>query len=134
MPGPGDTAFTAEFEKRRDTLHPRESHVRNLDWGHRKDIFSTIYQNQYAPIATLIMAIEVEVFGATPAPLKAVGVLLHIVNRSVRAPAPSISIGRTFINARAAKRKRSTMRSELNSSALRWIRSISTVSTKPSLS
>lgn len=108
--------------------------IRNLDWGHRKDIFSTIYQNQYAPIATLIMAIEVEVFGATPAPLKAVGVLLHIVNRSVRAPAPSISIGRTFINARAAKRKRSTMRSELNPSALRWIRSISTVSTKPSLS
>jgi tetratricopeptide (TPR) repeat protein len=54
--------------------------VRNLDWGHLKDIFSTIYQNQYAPIATLIMAIEVKVFGATPAPLKAVGVLLHIVN------------------------------------------------------
>ena len=104
--------------------------IRNLDWGHRKDIFSTIYQNQYAPIATLIMAIEVEVFGATPAPLKAVGVLLHIVNRSVRAPAPSISIGRTFINARAAKRKRSTMRSELNPSALAWIRSTSTVSAK----
>jgi tetratricopeptide (TPR) repeat protein len=54
--------------------------VRNLDWGHFKDIFSTIYQNQYAPIATLIMAIEVKVFGVTPAPLKAVAVLLHIVN------------------------------------------------------
>ena len=33
--------------------------IRNLDWGHLKDIFSTIYQNQYAPIATLIMAIGV---------------------------------------------------------------------------
>src|SRR5207247_10768957 len=54
--------------------------IRNLDSGHLKDIFSTIYQNQYAPIATLIMAIEVKVFGVTPAPLKAVGVLLHIVN------------------------------------------------------
>src|SRR4029077_18861976 len=52
--------------------------IRNLDWGHLKDIFSKIYQNQYAPIATLIMAIEVKVFGATPSPLKAVGVLLHI--------------------------------------------------------
>jgi len=54
--------------------------IRNLDWGHLKDIFSTIYQNQYAPIATLIMAIEVKVFGVTSAPLKVVGVLLHIVN------------------------------------------------------
>src|SRR6266403_6044759 len=54
--------------------------IRNLDWGHLKDIFSTIYQNQYAPIATLIMAIEVKVFGVTPAPLKAVAVLVHIVN------------------------------------------------------
>jgi protein O-mannosyl-transferase len=54
--------------------------IRNPDWGHLKDIFSTIYQNQYAPIATLVMAIEVKVFGATPAPLKAVSVLLHIVN------------------------------------------------------
>ena len=48
--------------------------IRNLDWGHLKDIFSTIYQNQYAPIATLIMAMEVKVFGITPAPLKAVAV------------------------------------------------------------
>src|SRR5262245_51236285 len=54
--------------------------VRNLDWGHLKDIFSTIYQNQYAPVATLIVAIEVKVFGATPAPLKAIAVLLHIAN------------------------------------------------------
>ena len=54
--------------------------VRNLDWGHLKDIFSTIYQNQYAPIATLIMAIEVKVFGATAAPLKAIAVLFHLVN------------------------------------------------------
>jgi tetratricopeptide (TPR) repeat protein len=54
--------------------------IRNPDWGHLKDIFSTIYQNQYAPIATLIMAIEVKVFGITPAPLKAVAVLLHIAN------------------------------------------------------
>src|SRR6202035_1282920 len=44
--------------------------ISNLDWGHLKDIFSRIYQNQYAPVATLIMAIEVKVFGATPAPLK----------------------------------------------------------------
>ena len=54
--------------------------IRNLDWGHLKDIFSTIYQDQYAPVATFIMAIEVKLFGATPAPLKAVCVLLHIVN------------------------------------------------------
>jgi len=54
--------------------------IRNLDWGHLKDIFSTIYQNQYAPIATLIMAIEVKVFGAIAAPLKAIAVLLHILN------------------------------------------------------
>src|SRR5207245_356623 len=44
------------------------------------DIFLTIYQNQYAPIATLIMAIEVKVFGATAAPLKAIAVLFHLVN------------------------------------------------------
>src|ERR1700751_4012884 len=54
--------------------------VRNLDWGPLKDIFSTIYQNQYARIATLIMAVEVKVFGITPAPLKAIAVLLHILN------------------------------------------------------
>ena len=54
--------------------------IRNLDWGHLKGIFSTIYQNQYAPIATLIMAIEVKVFGATPAPLKAIAVLFHVLN------------------------------------------------------
>jgi protein O-mannosyl-transferase len=54
--------------------------IRNLDWGHLKDIFSTIYQNQYAPVATLIMAIEVKTFGVTPAPLKAISILLHMVN------------------------------------------------------
>lgn len=54
--------------------------IRNLDWGHLKDIFSTIYQNQYAPLATLIMAMEVKLFGTTPAPLKAIAVLLHLVN------------------------------------------------------
>src|SRR6476660_8398831 len=146
MPGRRDTAFTTEFDKRRDTgavTSPRKSKgsgkaqriaaaprkaalvqtvparnqllwlglvllapfaadlpvlragftnyddglyilenpmVRNPDWGHLKDIFFTIYQNQYAPIATLIMAIEVRVFGATPASLKAIAVLLHIVN------------------------------------------------------
>src|SRR5690349_11918735 len=54
--------------------------IRNLDWGHLQDIFSTIYQNQYAPIATLIIAIQVKVFGVRPAPLKAVADLLHIAN------------------------------------------------------
>ena len=54
--------------------------IRNLDWGHFKELFSTIYRNQYDPIAMLIMAIEVKVFGATPAPLKAVSIFLHLAN------------------------------------------------------
>src|SRR6266446_5426178 len=73
--------FRGGFTNYDDGLYILENPmIRNLDWGHLKDIFSTIYQNQYAPIATLIMAIEVKVFGVTPAPLKAVAVLVHIVN------------------------------------------------------
>ncbi len=54
--------------------------IRNLDWGHFKDLFSTIYQNQYDPIAILIMAMEFKAFGASPAALKAVSIVLHLAN------------------------------------------------------
>jgi protein O-mannosyl-transferase len=54
--------------------------IRNLDWAHFKDLFSTIYRNQYDPIATLIMAMEFKLFGASPVALKAVSLLLHLAN------------------------------------------------------
>jgi protein O-mannosyl-transferase len=54
--------------------------IRNLDWAHFKDLFSTIYRNQYDPIATLIMAMEFKVFGASPTALKAVSLVLHLAN------------------------------------------------------
>ena len=54
--------------------------IRNLDWGHFKDLFSTTYQNQYDPIAMLIMAMEFKAFGASPVALKAVSIVLHLVN------------------------------------------------------
>ena len=74
-------ALRAGFNNYDDGLYILENPmVRTLDWGHLKDIFSTVYQNQYAPVAMLIMAIEVKIFGVTPAPLKAVAILLHIVN------------------------------------------------------
>ena len=54
--------------------------IRNLDWGHFKELFATIYRNQYDPIATLIMAMEFKVFGASPMALKTVSLLLHLAN------------------------------------------------------
>jgi tetratricopeptide (TPR) repeat protein len=57
--------------------------IRNLDWGHFKDLFSTIYRNQYDPIAMLIMAMEFKVFGASAMALKAVSLVLHLANTAL---------------------------------------------------
>ena len=54
--------------------------IRNLDWGHFKDLFSTTYKNQYDPIAMLIMAMEFKVFGPSSVALKAVSLVLHLAN------------------------------------------------------
>ncbi len=73
--------FKASFLNFDDEIYITENPlIRNLDRDNLKALFSTIYQNQYAPVAMLIMALEFKVFGASPQALKAVSLVVHLAN------------------------------------------------------
>ena len=45
-----------------------------------KTLFTDYYQNQYSPVAMIIMAAEFKLMGDSPYPFKLVSILLHLLN------------------------------------------------------
>ncbi|MDH3650797.1 MAG: glycosyltransferase family 39 protein, partial [Saprospiraceae bacterium] len=71
----------AEFINYDDDLYITENpHVRFLSGDGIKTLFSSYFWNQYSPIAMVIMALEIKIFGLNPLPLKFISILIHLIN------------------------------------------------------
>lgn len=71
----------ASFLNYDDDLYITENPlITQLSWEHIKSLFTDFYGNQYSPVAMLIMAIEVKIFGLNAAALKFISILLHLLN------------------------------------------------------
>jgi len=71
----------AEYLNYDDDIYVTENpYVRRLDAQSVQTLFTTHYQNQYAPVAMLLMAAEFKVFESNATALRWVSILVHLVN------------------------------------------------------
>ena len=71
----------AEYLNYDDDIYVTENpYVRRLDGQSVQTLFTTPYQNQYAPVAMLLMAVEFQTFGGSAAALRWVSILVHLAN------------------------------------------------------
>ena len=71
----------AEYLNYDDDIYVTENpYVRRLDAQSVQTLFTTHYQNQYAPVAMLLMATEFKVFESNATALRWVSILVHLAN------------------------------------------------------
>lgn len=69
----------ADFINYDDDLYITENHlIQNPSGENVKTLFADYFQNQYSPVAMLIMAAEMKIFGGNVAILKFISILLHL--------------------------------------------------------
>src|SRR5262249_16780413 len=71
----------AEYLNYDDDLYvTKNPYVQQLTPDHLHTLFTTRYQNQYAPVAMLIMGMEFRLFHGNAAALRWVAILVHVAN------------------------------------------------------